>query len=61
MFDQVKKVQKELDKAIVTTTTELETFRIKFISKKSLITGLFKLFKTVPSDQKKLLEKPLMN
>ncbi len=53
MFDQVKKVQKELDKAIVTTTTELETFRIKFISKKSLITGLFKLFKTVPSDQKK--------
>ena len=40
MFDQVKKVQKELDKAIVKTAAELETFRIKFISKKSLINGL---------------------
>ena len=53
MFDQVEKVQKELDKAIVRNATELETFRIKFISKKSLVTGLFNAFKTVPDDQKK--------
>ena len=61
MLDQVEKVQKELDKAIVTNATELETFRIKFISKKSLINGLFNTFKTVPNDQKKPLEKLLMN
>ena len=52
MFDKVKKVQKELDKAVVKTAAELETFRIKFISKKSLINGLFDTFKTVPNDQK---------
>ena len=59
MFDQVKKVQKELDKAIVKTAAELETFRIKFISKKSLINGLFNTFKTVPNDQKKAFGKAL--
>tara|TARA_X000001036_G_scaffold407825_1_gene417552 strand:+ start:2605 stop:3624 length:1020 start_codon:yes stop_codon:yes gene_type:complete len=53
MFDQVEKVQKELDKSLVTNATELEAFRIKFISKKSIITGLFDAFKTVPNDQKK--------
>ena len=53
MFDQVEKVQKELDKATVRNAKELEAFRIKFISKKSLITNLFNAFKNVPNDQKK--------
>ena len=53
MFDQVEKVQKELDKATVRNAKELEAFRIKFISKKSLITDLFNAFKNVPNDQKK--------
>ena len=53
MFDQVEKVQKELDKATVRNAKELEAFRIKFISKKSLITDLFNTFKNVPNDQKK--------
>ena len=53
MFDKVEKVQKELDKATVRNAKELEAFRIKFISKKSLITDLFNAFKNVPNDQKK--------
>ena len=53
MFDQVQKVQKKLDKATVRNAKELEAFRIKFISKKSLITDLFNAFKNVPNDQKK--------
>ena len=53
MFDQVEKVQKELAQALVANASELEAFRIRFISKKSVITGLFDAFKTVPNDQKK--------
>ena len=53
MFDQVEKVHKELAKALVANASELEAFRIRFISKKSVITGLFDAFKTVPNDQKK--------
>jgi phenylalanyl-tRNA synthetase alpha chain len=53
MFDQVEKVHKELAKALVANTSELEAFRIRFISKKGVITGLFDAFKTVPNDQKK--------
>jgi phenylalanyl-tRNA synthetase alpha chain len=53
MFDQVEKIQKELAQAFVTNASELEAFRIRFISKKSVITGLFDAFKTVPNDQKK--------
>ena len=53
MFDQVEKVHKELAKALVANASELEAFRIKFIGKKSVISGLFDTFKTVPNDQKK--------
>ncbi len=53
MFDQVEKVQKELAQALVANASELEAFRIRFISKKSVITGLFDAFKTVPNDKKK--------
>lgn len=53
MFDQVEKVHKELAKALVANASELETFRIRFIGKKSVISGLFDAFKTVPNDQKK--------
>ena len=53
MFDQVEKVHKELAQALVKNASELEAFRIKFIGKKSVISGLFDTFKTVPNDQKK--------
>ena len=53
MFDQVEKVHKELAQVLVANASELEAFRIRFISKKSVITGLFDAFKTVPNDQKK--------
>jgi phenylalanyl-tRNA synthetase alpha chain len=53
MFDQVEKVHKELAQAFVKNASELEAFRIKFIGKKSVISGLFDAFKTVPNDQKK--------
>ena len=53
MFDQVEKVHKELAQALVKNASELEAFIIKFIGKKSVISGLFDTFKTVPNDQKK--------
>ena len=53
MFDKVEKFKAELESIKVQTKDELEQFRIKFISKKSVITELFDDFKNVPNEQKK--------
>ena len=53
MFDKVEKFTAELESLKVQTKEELEQFRIKFISKKSVVTELFNDFKNVPNEQKK--------
>ncbi len=53
MFDKVEELRKELSVITVATEKELEEFRIKFISRKSVITDLFTEFKNVPDDRKK--------
>lgn len=53
MFDKVEEYKKLLTDAKASTKDELEEFRIKFISKKSVITDLFNDFRNVPNDQKK--------
>ncbi|MFZ9046675.1 MAG: phenylalanine--tRNA ligase subunit alpha [Cyclobacteriaceae bacterium] len=53
MFDKVEELRKELSVITVATEKELEEFRIKFISRKSVITDLFTEFKNVPNDRKK--------
>lgn len=53
MFDTVEELRKELSVITVATEKELEEFRIKFISRKSVITDLFTEFKNVPDDRKK--------
>lgn len=53
MFDKVEEYKALIHAAEAKATGELEQFRMKFISKKSVITDLFNDFKSVPNDQKK--------
>jgi phenylalanyl-tRNA synthetase alpha chain len=53
MFDKVEEIRNELRTIAASTEQELENFRLKFISRKSVIAELFDDFKNVPNDQKK--------
>ena len=52
MLDQINNYKKEIEKLKIKNTKELEYFRVRFISKKSVINDLFKKFKTVPQKEK---------
>jgi phenylalanyl-tRNA synthetase alpha chain len=53
MFDKVEKLKKEIKDKIASSEQELEQFRMRFISRKSVITELFDDFKNVPNEKKK--------
>ncbi|MEQ9426278.1 MAG: phenylalanine--tRNA ligase subunit alpha [Cyclobacteriaceae bacterium] len=53
MFEKVEDLKKELKAAVAKSEEELEQFRMRFISRKSVITDLFNDFKNVPNEQKK--------
>ncbi len=53
MFDKVEKYKKELESLVVKSNDELEAFRMKFISRKSVVSELFNDFKNVPNEKKK--------
>ena len=52
MLDQINNYKRKIKKLKITDVNELEDFRVKFISKKSLINDLFKKFKTIPQKEK---------
>lgn len=53
MIELVDKYLNEVDSYSIQNQTELEEFRLKYLSKKGLINELFEEFKKVPSDQKR--------
>ncbi|UXP33544.1 phenylalanine--tRNA ligase subunit alpha [Reichenbachiella agarivorans] len=53
MFEKVEEYKAMIQAAEVKAAEELEQFRMKFISKKSVVTELFNDFKNVPNEQKK--------
>jgi phenylalanyl-tRNA synthetase alpha chain len=53
MIDRIKALRSEIEIKVVKSQEELELFRIKYLSKKGLISQLFEDFKDVPVDQKK--------
>ncbi|MEP5611135.1 MAG: phenylalanine--tRNA ligase subunit alpha, partial [Cyclobacteriaceae bacterium] len=55
MLDRVDKVSKEITSFVASTQDEVESFRLRFIGKKGIITELFEDFKLVPGDQKREL------
>lgn len=55
MLDRIKALQHEIEAITAQTKDEAEALRIKYLSKKGLISQLFGEFKNVPDDQKKAM------
>ncbi len=53
MLEAVEKYITEVENSTAQSAEELESFRLKFISRKSVVAELFNGFKNVPNDQKK--------
>lgn len=53
MLDKINKILGEISSASVNNSEELESFRLKYLSKKGLISGLFEAFRDVPAGSKK--------
>jgi len=53
MINKIKELLDEVEKFASDNLDEIEQFRIKFLSKKGIVTQLFAEFKNVPVDQKK--------
>jgi phenylalanyl-tRNA synthetase alpha chain len=53
LIDQIQAHLDEVQAFQSNDPTEIENFRIKFLGKKGILTGLFASFKEVPNDQKK--------
>ncbi len=53
MFTEVEEIKEQIKKAVAKSEEELESFRQKFISRKSIVGDLFAKFKDVPNEKKK--------
>ena len=53
MLNQISELKKKADAENVTTLEELEAFRIKYLSKKGLVSVLFENFRNIPPEQKR--------
>ncbi len=59
MKDQIEKTRKEIEAFEAKTSEEVEQFRLKYLSKKGLIPGLFEEFKKISSEEKREFGKVL--
>lgn len=53
MLDKIKSLFGEITSAKVNTASELELFRLKYLSKKGIITVLFDEFRNIPAEHKR--------
>jgi phenylalanyl-tRNA synthetase alpha chain len=53
MLNKISTLRTQAEDEIIKDTDELEVFRIKYLSKKGLVSLLFDDFRNIPSDQKK--------
>lgn len=53
MSNLIEEIKQELEASIVSTETELENFRMRYISRKSVIGELFGNMKDVPAEERK--------
>ncbi len=53
MLDKIKSLIAEIASAKVNTASDLESFRLKYLSKKGIITELFEEFRNIPAEQKR--------
>ena len=53
MIDKINALKAEISTLTATSVDEVEQLRIKYLSKKGLVSALFNDFRTVPADQKR--------
>ncbi len=53
MIDKINELKAEIEALQASSPREVEELRIKYLSKKGLVTSLFSEFRTVPAEQKK--------
>jgi phenylalanyl-tRNA synthetase alpha chain len=53
MLDRVENLKSQVEAAALSTKEEAEAFRLHYLSKKGVITELFKVFREVPAQEKK--------
>jgi phenylalanyl-tRNA synthetase alpha chain len=55
MREKIDQIFKDIHSLSINTRDDAESFRLRYLSKKGIIADLFTDFKTLPSDQKKIL------
>ncbi|WP_439182031.1 phenylalanine--tRNA ligase subunit alpha [Carboxylicivirga taeanensis] len=53
MLDKINQLAEEIKSLVASTAEEAEQLRIKYLSKKGLVSQLFDEFKTIPNEQKR--------
>ena len=53
MITKINALKEEIAALVASTAEEVEQLRIKYLSKKGLVTALFNDFRTVPAEQKR--------
>lgn len=59
MIDKINRLKAEIEAAVASDLAEVETLRIKYLSKKGEITSLMQDFRNVPAEQKRELGQKL--
>ncbi len=59
MIDVLTTLREEIESSVANSAEELEAFRLRFISRKSVFQDLFEDFKKLPGDQKRALGQTL--
>lgn len=59
LLEKIKNLQNEADELVASTLEELESFRLKYLSKNGILNDLLKEFRDVPHEEKKELGKSL--
>ena len=55
MFEEISKLKGDIESYPMDSAEKIESFRLKYLSKKGIISGLFSDFKHVPPDQKRVI------
>ena len=55
MLEKIEQIIQDIQSLSIKSRDEAESFRLRYLSKKGIISDLFMNFRTLPADQKKLL------
>ena len=59
MIKEINNIKAEIENYSGSSSEEIEIFRIKYVSKKSIVNDLFSQFKNMDSNEKKAIGKPI--